>query len=66
MDVNGLSLTEKAMIVTGLPWSPGSSRIESQVTDQLQAIMCKHQNHFNGEPVVAESVKTESDSDCTK
>jgi len=51
------------MIQTGMALNLNGIWEESQLTDQLQQIIAKHRNHFNGEPVNGADVQTETESD---
>lgn len=62
-DSKGISYARKAMVMTGMSLGYDGVWSESQLTQDLQVIVAKHRNHFEGEPVSAEDVKTESDFD---
>lgn len=51
------------MVMTGMSLGYGGVSSETQLTQDLQAIIGKHRNHFNGAPDTAEDVDTETDYD---
>lgn len=51
------------MIMTGMSLESKGSWCDSQLTQELQYIIAKHIHLLNGEPVTAEDVKTEYDSE---
>lgn len=50
-DKEGLSYARKAMIRTGMSLNLNGNWEERQLFTNLQGIIAKHRNHFNGEPV---------------
>ena len=50
-DKNGLSYARKAMMRTGMSLNLNGKWVESQLFLNLQGIIAKHRNHFDGEPV---------------
>lgn len=60
---NGLNYTRKAIIRTVLSLNLTGKWEQSQLNQDLQVIIAKHRNHFNGEPLYPWDVETESDSD---
>ena len=50
-DKNGLSYARKAMIRTGMGMNVNGVCEEKQLFSNLQAIVAKHRNHFNGLPI---------------
>lgn len=62
-DKNGVQYARKAMIMTGMSLNLNGRWEESQLTDELQAIIAKHRNHFEGEPVDVDSADVETESD---
>lgn len=62
-DSSGISYARKAMVMTGLSLGLNGAWSESQLTSDLQAIIAQHRNHFDGQPVSAADVETESDDE---
>lgn len=50
-DKNGVQYARKAMIMTGMSLNLNGLWEESQLTQELQQIVAKHRNHFEGEAV---------------
>lgn len=63
-DKDGVSYARRAMIRTGMSLNLEGVWSEAQLTEDLQIIVAKYRNHFNGEPVCAADVETESDEDA--
>lgn len=61
-DKNGVQYARKAMMMCGMSLNLNGLWEESQLTEDLQAIVAKHRNHFDGEPVIVDDA-VESDSD---
>ena len=51
----------KAMIRTELSLNGNGNWEEEQLSPELQAIVAKHRNHFEGEPVHEADTETESE-----
>lgn len=62
-DKNGMSYARKAMIITGLAKNGNGVWEEGQLSGELQSIVAKHRNHFEGYPVSPEDVETESEDE---
>lgn len=62
-DSAGVSYARRAMIRTGLSLNLQGVWTEDQLTDPLQAIIAKYRVHFEGQPVSATDVETESEDE---
>lgn len=63
-DQNGISYARRAMIMKLLSLNLNGSWSEGKLTDELQSLFAQLRNNFEGEPVFAAYVETESDSDA--
>ena len=52
-DKNGVQYARKEMIMTGMSLNVNGLWEESQLTDDLQRIVARHRNHYDGEPVMS-------------
>lgn len=59
-DSNGTSYVRKAMIMTGISLGYDGTWSESHLTQALQVIISQHRGHFDGWPVTAEDIETQS------
>lgn len=59
-DRNGISYARKAMMMTGLSLGMDGRWSESQLSDQIQRIIAKHRNHFDGDVVTLEDGNDDS------
>ena len=59
----GITYARKAMIRCGMSLNLNGNWEEDQVSNELQEIVAKYRNHFDGEPVHECDVATESDSE---
>lgn len=53
-DKDGVQYARKAMKMTGMSLNLNGLWEESQLTQDLQCIIAKHRNHFDGPPVESE------------
>ena len=60
-DKNGHSYARKAMVRTGLSLNFNGKWKEAQLSLELQEIVAKHRNVFEGAPINEADVETESD-----
>lgn len=51
------------MIMTGMSLNLNKHWEQSQLTDDLQSIIARHRNHFEGEPMYVDCVDVETESD---
>lgn len=63
VDSKGINFARKAMVRTGLSLNYNGKWEECQLSDELQKIVAKHRNHFEGEPVHPWDIETESDTE---
>ena len=60
---DGITYARKAMIRCGMSLSLNGKWEEDQLSSELQAIVAKYRNHFNGEPVHECDIQTESEAE---
>lgn len=63
LDKNGMKYAVKAVVRTGISLNYNGRWEECQLSYEIQKIIAKYRNYFNGYPVHPWDVETESDTD---